>query len=483
MMGTLLCLPNLLAGEGSHHQQQQQPGGGGGGGNATVRAGVTPGGAGGCAQQQQQQLLQTWVHYKAYVSAFGSWVKAWSKLLQDMWEENRDDVVLEKHMKELGNVVKWLFVEGSSIMSWDLASAEGGQQGQWAIGAFAEAAGCKPAPSGIQLVLLLWTARPLAAASQLLRGLAAAKGDVQRDGSSVGGNGAAGVTSAVTGRSSSSGAADGWDLTALPRFAAALSVVVLMQHRCLVQWQGLACGGSSSSSSNRRAFSAAAAAAPAGVPSVVDAAEAASLADALKRVLPLEGGEGSSDGGRPAANSARDAKTTSPSRTAAAAGAASSKERTFSSAPKGSSSSSSGNSGSIAKQPKHMSKRLSKLPQQGLPAAVTDQLQLITLACPGVAEMLLDCSGALNDLLLQCLSFVQQEEVLQQLVQLNNLLLAEVPLPVGCSNPACLSLVGDSEVKASKKACTACKVVYYCSRECQVAHWDAHKALCKKLRK
>lgn len=27
--------------------------------------------------------------------------------------------------------------------------------------------------------------------------------------------------------------------------------------------------------------------------------------------------------------------------------------------------------------------------------------------------------------------------------------------------------------------CSKCKVAYYCSRECQMHHWDAHKALCK----
>jgi hypothetical protein len=30
--------------------------------------------------------------------------------------------------------------------------------------------------------------------------------------------------------------------------------------------------------------------------------------------------------------------------------------------------------------------------------------------------------------------------------------------------------------------CAKCHSVYYCSRECQVAHWPAHKAECKMLR-
>lgn len=76
----------------------------------------------------------------------------------------------------------------------------------------------------------------------------------------------------------------------------------------------------------------------------------------------------------------------------------------------------------------------------------------------------------------------QHVEMLLQLVKLSELLLSRVPLPVGCSNPYCLNLARESEVKVSKKTCTACKVVCYCSRDCQMTHWNAHKALCKKLR-
>ena len=72
-------------------------------------------------------------------------------------------------------------------------------------------------------------------------------------------------------------------------------------------------------------------------------------------------------------------------------------------------------------------------------------------------------------------------QLLQDLLRLCELLLAEVPCTIGCSNPACVDLRGDSEVKVSCKACTGCKVVYYCSRECQVAHWKVHKGICKKL--
>jgi len=56
-----------------------------------------------------------------------------------------------------------------------------------------------------------------------------------------------------------------------------------------------------------------------------------------------------------------------------------------------------------------------------------------------------------------------------------------VPCTLGCSNPACVNVSGESEVSVSNKACLGCKVVYYCSRECQVVHWKVHKSLCKQL--
>jgi len=40
---------------------------------------------------------------------------------------------------------------------------------------------------------------------------------------------------------------------------------------------------------------------------------------------------------------------------------------------------------------------------------------------------------------------------------------------------------GDSDVGGGRlKACTACNLVKYCNRTCQVAHWPAHKKACKK---
>ena len=123
-------------------------------------------------------------------------------------------------------------------------------------------------------------------------------------------------------------------------------------------------------------------------------------------------------------------------------------------------------------------KRLAKLPQQGLPAAVVDQLNYVNSKHQELAEKVGPA---------QAMSYVlglqekQQRELLRDLLQLGQVLLVEVPCTLGCSNPACVNVSGESEVSTSNKACTGCKVVYYCSRECQVAHWKVHKTLCKQL--
>ena len=78
----------------------------------------------------------------------------------------------------------------------------------------------------------------------------------------------------------------------------------------------------------------------------------------------------------------------------------------------------------------------------------------------------------------------EQQQLLQELLLLAKLLLLqEVPLPLGCSNLTCLNLAGMSEVALAHNPCSGCKVARYCSRECQVAHWEQHRGLCKQLQK
>ncbi|KAG2490913.1 hypothetical protein HYH03_010826 [Edaphochlamys debaryana] len=52
-------------------------------------------------------------------------------------------------------------------------------------------------------------------------------------------------------------------------------------------------------------------------------------------------------------------------------------------------------------------------------------------------------------------------------------------LPPACSNPACVSLVGDSEAGLRLQQCRGCGRESYCGKECQTAHWRAgHKEAC-----
>jgi len=115
--------------------------------------------------------------------------------------------------------------------------------------------------------------------------------------------------------------------------------------------------------------------------------------------------------------------------------------------------------------------RIAKLPQHGLPSAVVSQLDFINSSWPHKV-----LSGEQ-----QPAGEQEVEQLLQDLLLLGQLLMEEVPSPIGCNNPGCGDLRGLSELTASCKTCTGCGVVKYCSRACQVGHWKAHKDLCKRL--
>ena len=44
-----------------------------------------------------------------------------------------------------------------------------------------------------------------------------------------------------------------------------------------------------------------------------------------------------------------------------------------------------------------------------------------------------------------------------------------------CSNPNCANPSSEKELSE----CAACRSARYCSRDCQLAHWNEHKATCK----
>ena len=124
-------------------------------------------------------------------------------------------------------------------------------------------------------------------------------------------------------------------------------------------------------------------------------------------------------------------------------------------------------------------KHLAKMPAHGLPAAVVAQLD--SLASKWPEAVFLENGEPAEEL---HPSFRNDTELLQplleDLLELLLVLLLEVPLPTGCNNPWCSSLEGELEANAVKM-CSKCKVVGYCSRACQVAHWEAHKGVCTKL--
>ena len=151
-------------------------------------------------------------------------------------------------------------------------------------------------------------------------------------------------------------------------------------------------------------------------------------------------------------------------------------------APSSSSSSSNDAPAAAAAPTSHgtVPKRLAKLPRSGLPAAVVDQLNLVTSKWD--LKQYLDDEGRPYISRDHKPSREQQVEFVGDVVHLAEVLLAEVHTPLGCSNPRCVNLAGPSEIQLARKSCNACKVVYYCSRECQTAHWGTHKHQCKKLK-
>jgi hypothetical protein len=48
-----------------------------------------------------------------------------------------------------------------------------------------------------------------------------------------------------------------------------------------------------------------------------------------------------------------------------------------------------------------------------------------------------------------------------------------------CSNPDCTN----AQEGTTLSECSGCRSVRYCSRDCQLAHWSAHKELCKSIKK
>ena len=136
-------------------------------------------------------------------------------------------------------------------------------------------------------------------------------------------------------------------------------------------------------------------------------------------------------------------------------------------------------------------KRLSRLPLQGLPEAVTTQLdkcsniwrQLLPTSARGAADNLLELPppSVFDDIERGDIEGLQ--DLGQELVVLFELLLEEVPSPLGCNFPGCSNLSGFTEADEAGSVCTRCQEARYCSKQCQVDHWEQHKRACKRLKK
>jgi hypothetical protein len=106
-------------------------------------------------------------------------------------------------------------------------------------------------------------------------------------------------------------------------------------------------------------------------------------------------------------------------------------------------------------------------------------------AAAAEAESEAAAAAAVPQMMLQITGEMRQQLValLTDLLGLFGSLLGEVPLPVGCNNPACTNLEGVAEASLSvNKRCKSCLAAHYCSKQCQTEHWAAHKGACQRIR-
>ena len=495
--------------------------------------------------QGHQQLLPSWSHYKAYTSATASWVKTYAGVLQAVTPTVRvaatgggegggdqgtrapvrkgmtpDIDVLTQSLK---NYQQWLLAEVSQLQRLPIGA------GRMFFIWFELDSERSHTPATIQLLLLVWLARAVAVTAKLLLGAVGvcrkkksssrkAAGGASRPGSSSSiGTEAGGVGSSRTSgmegggvgssSSSSSGVEGGWvggsssdvegsgvrsssslgpDVSSAVQEAgvatgllalrgiqrpeigsngttetetsARVLSIVLLQYQALVLWHRHACkhapaaGGVDGSTSATCGSSCgdppktappAAAAAAAGNCATSNMPPTAA-ASAVRSCGVASHGTAAAEASTPPEAAPKDCKAATSSTTSSSAPAP----------------------GSSA-----VPSRIAKLPQHGLPSAVVSQLDFINSSWPHKV-----LSGEQ-----QPAGEQEVEELLQDLLLLGQLFMEEVPSPLGCNNPGCGDLRGLSELTASCKTCTGCGVVKYCSRGCQVGHWKAHKAMCKRL--
>ena len=477
-------------------------------------------------------ILRTWQHYKAHLSAKSSLNKACIKLLLPLVERGLEVGLTANEEREFTQIVRLPpatmsdtdpdkggkvseHADAAEAVDGSLGGRQQQQQGgqaqqqqqqevgqlqqeeqeqqrleerQQGLGEQQHLAGCgKVGVQGcaldgmstantMQLLLVLGTARVFVALGHALLGNLAGSEEACQGGSEpITGSSSKGADTSIAGKSnhgalgintgglsSSSCSSSGEDIV-VPASAARQMILVQMTtvalhlRECLAHWQMTASGRATAGVEQVTppSSSAAAAAAAAPVPSA-SAATAAVLGDAAVTGQAAVRDE-SSD-------------VTAAARTGSGAAASNG-----SALP------------STAAASVVLPERFSWVPSRGLPAAVLDQLDHVSSSGgpPGWEEGNALTLGGMHRKvhgLAEVKPLQDQLDMLHELVVLFDVLLAEVACPLGCSNPGCVNLGGESEVREAHKACAACKVVYYCSRRCQVEHWKAgHGKICGRL--
>ena len=386
------------------------------------------------APDSTQQLLTSWQHYKAYIAAWASWVKAWVKLLVEGCA-GRDEDFLSDTLLLMNDALGWLLVDVNQLHTPDTERTT-------RFSPVMRAGNEVPLTlAGIQLVLLLWVARCIAAAKRMLpaAGRAGAEGSSSSGGRSSNGGSSSSSGGTVWARRQQQ-PADPLTVGLPPPNA--LAAAGVMYWCCLFLWQEAA----------RECFSDD----RVGFIFEIDSAGNARVLSTYTNAAGAKAAAAAALGTEHAAAGSSDMTRNTDSGTAAAASAE-----------------------------EQLSKRLMLLPRECLTPAVRTQMTAVSRLTSfpyGVAQV--DEIGVF----VGGLSEAQLGDLLVEVVKLSELMLAEVPCTMGCSNPLCTNLSGVSEmeVKAGSrktvlKACTACNVVWYCSRECQVGHWKVHQPLCKRL--
>ena len=478
-----------------------------------------------------QQLLPSWKHSKAFMSALASCIKGLIRVVCSkggegergqegeggMWQgkegperlddkgavafgEQMDEAGVEGMPAVLGLVLSWLASEadpmGGFLAGLSLSDSTGlslsNSSGPLSLSDSAFVTGFMGpeqlgTPRGIQLVVLLWSARGLAAVGRVLLGVTSKQVTLEHTSCGSISNSSSGMGSSSTTSSSSSSGGMGSSSTT----SSSSSEVGSSTKAAYSSSRGHVGSGTSGCTSSRlwqsdfrKMFVDASlwltlcigqwqlAAADGGAAAGAGEGE---LGSCLELLSPASG----------AAFSSSNEGLLELTSSAAAAGVAADWSSATAEVAPTSSSTASGPSVSSFDVPKtsgQIPKRLSRLPRGSLPAAVVNELTHMKSKWA-----LKDYKQHLEVNLEAYFGEGMSEDELMQFVadaiKLAEVLLAEVHTPLGCSNPRCANLAGESEVLIASKSCSRCKVVWYCSRNCQTAHWDAHKRLCKQLRK